>query len=202
MNITRTTRAVALAATLVLVTLSGCGSSDAGDGDASGLPSIEDSTGEADVADEPSDDAGAEKDPELAMADFEKCMRDNGIELQVAGDGSGTMSQTVEVPDDGSGDASMEFTDPADFEQIADTCSEESGLSFGDLDDLSPEEQAEMADRNLAFQQCLAEQGFEIDMQDGAFQLGPEIDFDEFDAAADECGMNMTGPSGGSGENG
>lgn len=96
----------------------------------------------------------------------------------------------------------MTMTDPAEFEEIADKCSEESGLSFGDLDDLSPEEQAEMADQNLAFEQCLADKGFEIDMEGGAFQVGPEIDFDEFNAAADECGMNMSGGDSDGGDNG
>lgn len=148
-------------------------------------------TDDAEAQPEESSTADGVKDPELAMAEFEKCMQDNGIEIQMAGEsGAGSMTQSFETdaPEGAEGDLSIDDFDIEAFEQATAECEQLLDGAFQDFDDLSPEEQAEMADMSLRFDQCMSDQGFDIDADaNGAFTLGPETDFEAFEAAAAEC---------------
>ena len=167
--------------------LAACGSAaneDAASADA--LPTLENTTDtstddDADSGDE--SDADAEDvDPEIAMAEYEQCLADNGIDLASSGEDGDAFAMEFEV-EPGDEDLVME-----DFEAAAAECDSILEDAFGEFE-LSPEEEAEMADQMLEMQRCLAEKGIDIETDDGnaAFQIGGDLDFDEMEAAMDEC---------------
>jgi len=177
------------------------------------LPSIESSTttaspssdaaaGENDASD--GGDAGNEEskddepvDPEVAIADYEKCMADQGIEMQmVTGnvDGSGYDSfddAIISDPDELDGTNQAPTFGSEDFEEAEKVCGPILEDAFGDFE-LSPEQEAEQADEMLALQKCLAAEGFDIDMGGGSFEVGGEdFDFEAFEGAMTTCGTGI-----------
>lgn len=180
---------LALAVTL---TLGACGSGATSD-DASGesasadLPTLE-AGGGADAAairEEGEDSEISEEDAEAAIAQYDKCMADFGIELDLGSAGGGgadvESTQFVEGADDGGA-----LFDEDSFDEASETCDPILEDAFGDFE-LSPEQEAEMADQMLEMQKCLADAGFDIDMSEGAFELDPDVDFDEFENAMSQC---------------
>lgn len=192
-------RTIAIPAMAVLA-LSACGAND--DPADSGLPSLttddatDAGTGNAGSPDAGAPEGSAERDPELAMAEFEKCMKDAGIDVQVGevGEGGASMgSESFESQAPDRSSASPNEASVEEFEAAAAECEQLLDGAFGTLEDLSPEERAEMADQQLRFERCMADNGFEIDSDDnGAFSLGPDIDFEEFEAAAAACGTESS----------
>lgn len=139
-------------------------------------------------------DAGPDEevDPEIAMAEYEKCMADEGVSVQIlsADDASGDSfdvadnAPTDNAPTDDS--AIGQDFDQEDVEAAEEICGPILENAFGDFE-LSPEQEAEMADAMLEVQRCMSDAGFDIDLDGGAFEIGPEIDFEEFDAAMRAC---------------
>lgn len=168
--------------------LSACGTST--EDAASELPTLNTETDDTtDTAlEENGDDSGDEEvDQDKAMADFEACMADLGIDIGSPG-GSGTMTQEFEMESDGDGQP----LDPESMDEAIAECDAILEDAFGSFE-LSPEEEAEEADSMLALQKCLAESGFDIQMDGGSFQLDENVDFDEFESAMDACGTEVEG---------
>lgn len=183
----------AAAAVSLTLLVGACGSSSETDSAESELPTLETSDdGKPDAAagEESTGSEGeavaSEVDPEEAMARYEACMADLGFEIQtgVAG-GVGATLEDVEPSQPAEG-VSIDDLNIEDFEAAEAECGAILDEAFGEFE-LSPEQEAEMADQMLAMQRCLADEGFEIDMQDNGFELTPDIDFEEFDAALQRC---------------
>lgn len=172
----------------VALTLGACGSAATSDDASSDLPTLDAGADDGSNDDGSSDEDGeneevTEEDAEAAMAEYEKCMADFGIEINMAGtEGADIDSTQVE---DGAGYAAAP-TDEDSFEEASETCDPILEDAFGDFE-MSPEQEAELADQMLEMQKCLADAGFDIDMSGGAFELDADIDFDAFDAAMQKC---------------
>ena len=171
--------------------LSACGD---GGGDGSGIASIDDPT-------EGLTDAGdGVVDPDLALADYQQCLRDNGLDLQVqAGGGSISIGGGGGEADPQSGG----FDSDA-FREAADACRELGQEAMGAFTP-DPQQQAAMEDAQLRFDECMADKGLAgytggamassglgIDGSNGATdpQSGgslDEVDPDVLNEALDEC---------------
>ncbi|MDW3175950.1 MAG: hypothetical protein R8J94_01040 [Acidimicrobiia bacterium] len=138
-------------------------------------------------------DSGEEVDPEFAMAEYEKCMSDHGLDLDFASEGDGASIQTLdEVPSDAldqDGVITGDFFDE-EFEAAMEECEPILEEAFGSFE-LTPEQEAEMADEMLEMQRCLSDEGFDIDMTGNSFALDEGIDFEAFDAAMRACGEDV-----------
>lgn len=160
-------------------------------------PTTEDAAGDAATADEADDAAGEsdeEVDPEIAMAEYEQCMEDQGVSMSLAVEGGdGAAIETIETDGD---DEALEFDgqnlDVEDFEAATEVCEPILEDAFGSFE-LSPEEEAEMADQMLELEKCLADEGFDIDMNGGnSFQIGgDDMDFEAFEEAMQTCGNDI-----------
>ncbi len=182
---TRTTIAGGVLA-LVLAACGGATGSTAGDE----LPRLESGNTSSPTTTEPSEPT--EADQEAAMAEYEKCMGDLGVDVGdlVAGGGSGVAVEGETVIEEVEGDF-----DPAEFEAAAAQCDELLTDAFGEFE-VSPEQEAEIADQMLELEKCLAEAGYEIDMSGQAFEVDPSIDFEEFQQALDSCQTGVFGSFG------
>lgn len=198
------------------VALAACGS---GEGTASndGVASLDtgtDDTGtdDTDTSDEGDVELDAPADPEEAMALFQSCMTDHGVE----GGGfaiatrSGSDGEMIEVGSDPLDSEElpampMEEIDPEVFEAANEACNGHLANAMPEFD-LTPEQEAAMEDARLEFEQCMEEQGVEmpemVTRGDGgslSISVGGEtgepvpalslddIDMDAFNAAAEEC---------------
>lgn len=127
------------------------------------------------------DEEVSEADADLAMAQFESCMSDAGVEIGGAGaDGGFTESFESDT------DVSNEAADVTDIEAAMEKCNSILEDAFGEFD-LSPEEEAELEDANLELSRCLADAGFDVDLSSSSFTLDESIDFEEFEAAMTAC---------------
>ncbi len=168
---------------------------------ASAEPSAQDST------QEPVSEEEAVADAEKAFEDYQQCLSDLGIDDGVFisfGDGEGAAVDgevTEAVEADGAGDGSFSDITPEQIEQMQEECDP----ILANIDngfDLSPEQEAEFRDAELAFAQCMRENGLE-DFPDpaargadvegeastglgGAIEIG-EGDFEAFEEAAEAC---------------
>ncbi|MEM8746390.1 MAG: hypothetical protein AAGF91_06785, partial [Actinomycetota bacterium] len=186
-----------------------CGGSDASDVGDDGIASLgtdaasdgtaetgDDSTDDDSTStDDRDDDVEAPSDPEEAFALYERCLDDAGVDTAVLSGEPGGGGAEVEgdVTENGGVDADsvVEFDDES-FAAFEDC---EKHLANTDTGfDLSPEQQAALADAELAFARCMREQG--IDMPDPSSSDGgaiaieisdEEFDPDAMDAAAAEC---------------
>ncbi len=200
-------RFAAAIAALALITAA-CGGSSAATDDRS-VASLAPATSEeaptnGDTLDDPAADDPAPDDtardeltPEQAQLAFEQCLEDKGIQASFGspdgesisggaiGDGDGE-AQMIEI--DGRSDESFD-----EFEAAMDECGALLGDAFGDFD-MSPEQEAAMADAELAFGECMREQGFPIETAGEGGGISFQIESDPndpdgtgFEAALDEC---------------
>ena len=150
-------------------------------------------------------------DPELAIADFEACMKEHGVDVQIAIAGDGTQ---------GGGPGSGEFRAPANageaqpggtpadrpdekaLEEADQACRHL--LPSGMMGDPNATMDPEMADKLLDFSKCMREHG--IDFPDPQFEGGGvRIQMDEgmdpssqaFQDAQEACGDMLPGGRGG-----
>lgn len=129
-------------------------------------------------------------DPEDAFQEYTACMREHGIEMPdpTSGDGGGVISIGGEAGD-------MEA-----FEEAGTACDPILEAAFGEFE-LSPEQEAEMMDQQLAFAQCMRDNG--IDWPDPTsdnsqmIELGDDMDPETLNAAMETCAPEMFDGSGG-----
>lgn len=177
-------RTVALLAAM-LIGVAACGSSTE-DGEDTGVASLAHeapaggaATGEEAAAGADGDDAvEAPEDPELAFELYDRCLADAGFDLGatlIAGDdASGVVSIDelelgTEVDPQSQSLGSGDIDDfGAEFQEVEEACARHLAnldLSF----DLSPEEQAAMEDAQLAWAECMRENGVDVpDFEPGA----------------------------------
>lgn len=181
----RLIRAIAVAGALMLV-LAACGG-DGADNTTPTLPMLNDQATEA----EPDATTTTEAiDPEEAFQEYTECMREHGIEMPdpTSGDGGGVISIESE-----SGD--MEA-----FEEAGAACDPILEAAFGEFE-LSPEQEAEMMDQQLAFAQCMRDNG--VDWPDPTshnshmIELGDDMDPETLNTAMETCAPEMFDGSGG-----
>ena len=130
-----------------------------------------------------------EVDPEEAMLEYTACMREHGVDMPdpSSSEGGGFIIESDET--------SFETVEEAEKE-----CSPILGAAFGDFE-LTPEEEAEMRDRELAFAQCMRDEG--IDWPDPGpdgvsvieFGTDDDVDPDTMNAAMETCSEDMFGES-------
>ncbi len=166
----------------------------------------------------------APEDPDEAFAAYEECMEAEGIEfggsiasysvvegLEVDGYASGvTLEGSAEGGDPQQPPLDLDDFDFEAFQDATQKCSpllENAGGGY----ELSPEDRAAFDDAQLAFADCMAEQGIEVPDFSGATVTGaigvasasitlhppdpqgdtgfisPDFDFETFEAAASEC---------------
>jgi len=126
-------------------------------------------------------------DPEKAMLEYGQCMRDHGVDM----------------PDPIATDTGIAMVSPRDDDAAAHADADAACAHF--LDDyfadfeLSPEQVAEARDRDLAFAQCMRDNG--VDLPDpnpnGPTVIGPDfydnVDPDVFQAALGVCNRQVDG---------
>lgn len=179
---------------VVVLVLAACGGGDSGDGVAS-------LSGDAAAMSEDEGGAGGEEvDPEDAFVEFARCMREHGVDMPDPQPGGGGVVRVGPGPGEGLDPASEEFR------EADEACRPILEEAMGEMPEPSPEEQAEMRDRMLAFARCMREHG--VDMPDPTFgedgsamvELGPadEVrgpeDDPDFAEAQEACGDLLGGP--------
>jgi hypothetical protein len=133
-------------------------------------------------SDSASDPSTSEVDPEEAFARFEACMADHGVMVSFGAGGA-------EVPGEVSDNRQTEAVTPERMEEAQRECDPILQEAFGSFD-LDPEQEAEMADQMLALQLCLADEGYDIEINDNMFNPG-QVDMEEFGAALDRCSQEV-----------
>ena len=198
-------RLVPVGATLLLaLAIGACSAGPAG----SGVVSLQDPSASPDPSAAPS----ASIDPEEAMQAFAACMREHGIDIQVAtaGEGAAVCGGPQVIGNTRPGGAAQPNTGPGnqeDFQAAEEACRDL--LPAGGMGDPNATMDPELADQLLEFAQCMRDHG--IDMPDPQFngggvtvQIGgPDgegIDpsSEAFQAAQEACGDAL--PGGGPGE--
>lgn len=179
----RLIRAIICAGVLTLV-LAACGGTSA-EPTTPTLPSLTEDAGDDAAATTTTTEA---VDPEEAFQEYEACMRDHGIELPDMSDGG-----AVDIVE--GGDLDFEA-----FEAAGAECDPILEAAFGEFE-LSPEQEAEMMDQQLAFAQCMRDSGIDWPdpSSDGSMmiELGDDMDPETVNAAMEVCAPEMFDGSGG-----
>jgi hypothetical protein len=177
-----------------------CGGSGSGSND--GVASIKTADDKKTGTDSDDKDTDNEKNPEDAMLDFARCMREHGVDMpdpDTSGGGPGVV--TFEARASASAGTQLD-ADTSKFQEAHEACKDLMG-DVGPIN-LSPEQQQEMQDQALAFSRCMREHG--INMPDPTFDGGGvmmKIDGDsgfdpsdpKFEEAQKACGSAF-GPAG------
>lgn len=127
-------------------------------------------------------------DPEEAFQDYAACMQEHGIEMPEPGSSGGA----IEV---GGEDFDIES-----FDEAAAECDPILEAAFGEFE-LSPEQQAEMMDQELALAQCMRDNGIDWPDPSGdgniTIELGDDVDPEAVNAAMEVCMKDAFGDLGG-----
>jgi hypothetical protein len=127
-------------------------------------------------------------DAEEALQDYTACMQEHGIELP----DPGSTGAVIEV---GGEDFDIES-----FDEAAAECDPILEAAFGEFE-LSPEQQAEMMDQELALAQCMRDNGVDWPDPNGdgnvTIELGDDVDPESVNAAMDVCMKEAFGDTGG-----
>lgn len=177
--ISRRTRLGALAIAAGLL-FAACSNGTVNEASEAEIASIASSTTVPATADAPS----APVDEDEAFARFSACMAEHGVSI-IIGTGGG-----APVPGETPDDVSTEPISPEKVEEAHAECSPILEESFGSFD-LAPAQEAEMADQMLSLQLCLADEGYEIEINGNGFSPGQVSDMDEFSAALDQCSREI-----------
>lgn len=131
-------------------------------------------------------------DPEEAFQQYTECMREHGVEMPdpTSGDGGGVISI-------GAGGIDLEAMDAA-----AAACDPILEDAFGEFE-LTPEQQTEMLDQELAFARCMRDNGVDWPDPSGdmsgpvAIELPDNVDPEDLNAAMEVCSKDAFGTDGG-----
>ena len=197
---------------------------DDDDNDNNGVASVDGSDGSSDNGDDSSGNGSRrpnEDEMQDAALEFAQCMRDHGIDMPDPDFSGGGVGIDIGGPDSGATEEEMQAAQEA-CQHILDDAAPDMNLS--------PEEVAEMQDKQVALAQCMRDKGYDMpDPQvdssgrvtigagpsDGGRQPGPApggAEDDQFHQDMDECsaqagldggprGGNEDGPSTNSGGN-
>lgn len=132
-------------------------------------------------------------DPEEAFQEFTACMREHGINMPDPETEGGADGAVISIEGGGP-------MDPEAFEEAAAACDPILEAAFGEFE-LSPEQEAEMMDQQLAFAQCMRDNG--VDWPDPSgdggtmIELGDDISSETIHAAMEICREGTFGSSDG-----
>lgn len=171
----------------MLLVLAACGGGDTAT--APTLPTVDAASREASTT-----TTTAAVDPEDAFQDYSECMREHGVEMPDPSTAGGEGGVIV------MGGEEMDF---AAFEEASAACDSILESAFGEFE-MTPEQQAEIRDQELAFARCIRDNGIE-DWPDpsgdlsGAMsiELPDDLDPEELNTAMDVCSTEVFGSSGG-----
>lgn len=197
LKLTNPRRATALLIGPLMLMATACSGSTDEPSAGNGVASLnEGAAGAPTPADESAvDDVEAPEDPEDAFALFDACMEEHGfggVVTVVAGGESGSGGIPI-------GEAGVQEIDPQDaggsiddfdkeaFDE-ANTACEGHLANLDDGFDLTPEQEAAMEDAQLAFANCMAEQGVEMPevASSGGYATSVEAGASEFDPQSGE----------------
>ncbi len=179
-------RPVAAIGALLLI-LAACGG-DTGNTTAPTLPTLNESAA-ADADTGVATTTTEAVDPEEAMLEYTACMREHGIDIPDPG-GSGGDGFVTEGSSDG-----LDFSA---FEQAESECSPILEEAFG-VFELTPEQEVEVMDQQLAFAQCMRDEGIDWPDPDPSqastfgIELGDDLDPDKTNAAMEKCSEGIFG---------
>ncbi len=183
----RLIRTIALTGALLLV-LGACGG-DSAETTTPTLPTLNEQT--ADAEPDATTTTTEAVDPEGAYQEYTECMREHGIDMPDPSSG------------DGGGVISIGGEDGLDFEAMEEAgaeCDPILEAAFGEFE-MSPEQEAEMMDQQLAFAKCMRDSGIDWPdpSSDGSMmiELGDDIDPEAVNAAMQTCAPDMSDGSGG-----
>ena len=201
-NMYRTTIISACASAALL--LSACGSggaSNSSDGIASldTIAQVASDSESSDTDDANASNGGGESDGEVsevgyekAIAEYEQCLDDIGLGGLFADEGGDGVATDVAV--ESSGDGGALEGDPAEldaqFERMQEECDPIIAAVSQDFE-LSPEEEAELADADLAFARCMREAGFDFPDPGADGTENQVLEFDEDDLDIDALNETM-----------
>ena len=139
-------------------------------------------------------------DPEVAFQEFAACMREHGIDVPDPEDGEGGFVIGGAVPGDGGSVGEALGPDAEAFDEANKACGTILEDAFGEFE-LTPETEAEGRDQQLAFAQCMRDNGVEDwpdPSGDGpiAIELGPDVDPETLNTATDTCAGQVFGDDG------
>lgn len=132
-------------------------------------------------------------DPEEAFQQYTECMRENGVDMGDPGS-SGDEGGAVII---GGGDIDFEA-----FEEASAACDSILEGAFGEFE-MTPEQEAEMRDQELAFARCMRDNGIDWpdpsgDLAHGSMiELPDNVDPEDVNAAMEVCSKDTFGTSGG-----
>ena len=171
----------------ILLGLSACGGSSSG-ATAPTLPTLNETSAGAEPTGTTTPTA---VDPEEAFQEYAACMREHGIEVPDPDSGGGV----IEIGGDG-----MDFEA---MEEAGKACEPILEGAFGEFE-ISPEQEAEIRDQELAFAKCMRDNGIDWPDPSGDFgsggitiELGDDLDPDTMNAAMDVCSKDAFGSAGG-----
>ena len=166
----------------LLLTLAACGN-ETGDSTTPTFPTLT-----AESGDSPVTTTTEPVDPEEAYQEYTACMASFGVELPDPDDGGGVIS----VGDEGAFDTET-------FDEASAECGPILDEAFGEFE-MSPEQQAELMDQELAFAQCMRDNGLDWPDPSGNdnifVELGDDIDPDVVNAAVETCMEESFGEGG------
>ncbi|MFW2382756.1 MAG: hypothetical protein ACN4GZ_13425 [Acidimicrobiales bacterium] len=129
-------------------------------------------------------------DPEEAFQDYTACMQEHGIEMP---DPSSAGGGLVAIE----GDVGLDIEA---FEDAAEKCDPILEAAFGEFE-MSPEQEAEMMDQELALAQCMRDNGIDWPDPSGGgnltIELGDDVDPETLNAAMETCMKDAFGDLGG-----
>lgn len=162
----RRLRFVALALAAVPLTLAACGTTDSAEAPTPTVATLDaGGSGDAGTDNSESSESAApltEEQIDEAMLRYDQCLRENGVDIGTSGQG-----ESLDGDRDNDGDAIV--IDDAFAEDNAEafaTCEPIIEGVFGSFEP-TPEEAAEMADAEAAFQNCMGAAGFDVSSEDG-----------------------------------
>jgi len=185
-----------------LATGAACGGS--GSGSNNGVASIKtasDTSTDAD-SDGKDKDNNDKKNPEDAMLEFARCMREHGVDMPDPDTSGGSGVVTFKAGGAASAGTKLD-ADTGTFQEAHEACKDLMG-DVGPMN-MSPEQQQEMQDQALAFSRCMREHG--VNMPDPTFgsegqmmmTIGDDNGIDptdpKFEEAQQACGSAF-GPAG------
>jgi hypothetical protein len=178
---------------VTILALAACGSEGDGD-DAGGVATIPASaTADASATTAPgadgsdSGDAEAPTDRNAAFVLYDNCMAEQGFPTDAAGaadDGPVVHSQSASASGDegpvavGPGGVAIDPDDMDAFQAANTVCQEHLANVQGEAD-LSPEQQAAMDDALLKVQQCMADKGFDVQLDIGSGGSGGTVNVED-----------------------
>jgi hypothetical protein len=183
-----------------LATGAACGGS--GPGSNNGVASIKTASDKSSDTDSDGQDKDDKKNPEDAMLEFTRCMREHGVDMPDPDTSGGSGVMTFSARASASPGTKLD-ADTNTFQEANDACKDLLG-DVGPMN-MSPEQQQEMQDQALAFSKCMREHG--VTMPDPTFgsegqmmmTIGDDNGIDptdpKFEEAQQACGSAF-GPAG------